>query len=491
MTNVKIRTRYAPSPTGLFHIGGARTALFNYLFAKHYRGDFIVRIENTDTNRNIENGIQSQLENLKWLNIFADESPINPGSFGPYQQSEKLDIYRCFAKQLIDKGLAYYCFCDVDTLEQIRDNALVSNKTPKYDQRCLHLSPDTIKKRLDEKWPFSIRIRIPEDQKFTWNDLVRGEITIPSSSMSDIVIIKSNGVATYNFAVVIDDIQMKITHVLRGEEHITNTAYQLYIGSCIDEFSKIKYGHLSMITDSSGKKLSKRHGQVECFVETYRNLGYLPDAIVNFLLMLGWSPSDGKREIFNVCEVVDQFDIKNLNAAPSVFDLNKLKWINHEYIKRMSDSSYVSFVETFLENKLLGNVEKKEATLLLFKKQILYASQINDLLKQFFPKVITPTQVKKIINNINISLSDVQNLLKKFLKNLHEIKTWSPTSVTNFIRILQEESGLSRKNFFQPLRAVLTANDHGPELAGLIYVMGQARCSELVNSFLTSETTEV
>lgn len=483
MVNVKIRTRYAPSPTGMFHIGGARTALFNYLFAKHFHGDFIVRIEDTDTLRNVEDGIQSQLENLKWLNIFADESPINPGSFGPYQQTEKLNAYKEVARRLVDEGKAYYCFCDVGVLENMRNDSLKAKHTPKYDRRCLQLSKEVIQEYIDNDKPYSIRIKIPDHQQFAWDDLVRGKISIPSSSMNDIIIVKTNGMPTYNFAVVVDDLHMEITHVIRGEEHITNTAYQLHISKCINPNANIKYGHLSIIVDENGKKLSKRSGNADCFIESYRNIGYLPEAIDNFLLLLGWS-FPGGQEFFTINEAIEIFDINTVSGAPSIFDVEKLRWINREYIKKMDDIAYVAFVETFLKPKLLDHLDKKDQVLLLFKNQLSCASEINSLILEFFPSYINPRDVVESIQKENFSIISVRNLFETFIANLTALSEWNLSDIAACFKTTQKQTHLSGKNLFQPIRLALTGKDHGPQINGLVYVLGQKKCLDSINAVL-------
>lgn len=283
----KVRTRYAPSPTGHFHIGGARTALFNYLYARRYNGEFIVRIEDTDEARNVEGGIQSQLLNLKWLGLFPDESPENPGEVGPYIQSQKYATYRALAEQLLAKNLAYRCFCSPEELEQARLIATERGQTPKYARTCLHLTPDVIEQKLAANTPYVIRLQIPDDMIYEWHDLIRGEMSIPASTMSDLVILKANKIPTYNFAVVIDDHAMQITHVFRGEEHLSNTPYQLAVKTALGYHDDFIYAHFPIIVDDTGKKLSKRNLALEQFIDGFRDKGYLPEALVNFLALLG------------------------------------------------------------------------------------------------------------------------------------------------------------------------------------------------------------
>ena len=297
--NKIIRTRYAPSPTGLFHIGGARTALFNYLFAKKNNGDFVVRIEDTDLERNVEGGIESQLMNLKWLKIFPDESILNPGNYGPYVQSEKFSVYKNLAEKLLEEQKAYRCFCSPEKLEKEREKAAKEGRTPKYNRHCLSLSEKEINEKLSKGNEYSIRLKIEDDRDYIWNDLIRGTVTVPSSALTDPIILKSNKIASYNFAVVIDDSDMKISHVIRGEEHLSNTPYQIAISEALGINKNIIYGHLSVIVDETGKKLSKRNMELKQFIEDYKNMGFTPESINNFMYLLGMAATDNK-EVFNL-----------------------------------------------------------------------------------------------------------------------------------------------------------------------------------------------
>lgn len=283
-----VSTRYAPSPTGELHVGGARTALFNYLYAKKHNGRFILRIEDTDESRNIQDGHIAIENSLKQLSIFPDESFSNPGSFGPYKQSQKLGKYREVCHRLLEEGKAYRCFCTEEELEAARKRALDSGETPKYSRKCMRLSPEQIEEKIKEGKPFSVRLKVDIAENYEWDDLIRGHISTPSSSMSDYIIMRSNDLPTYNFAVVIDDSDMKITCVLRGEEHIPNTPYQLatYLALGLED-SIPDFGHLSIIVDENRRKLSKRSGDDAHFVSRLIGKGYLPAAIVNFLVLLG------------------------------------------------------------------------------------------------------------------------------------------------------------------------------------------------------------
>lgn len=482
MGNRIIRTRYAPSPTGLFHIGGARTALFNYLFAKKNNGDFIVRIEDTDVERNVDGGIESQLLNLKWLKIFPDESLLNPGNYGPYKQTEKLERYRKLAEQLLSENKAYRCFCSPEKLEADREKAKKKGITPKYPRTCLGLKPEEIDKKLKAKTPFSLRLRINENKNYVWNDIVRGEISIPGSALTDPVIMKSNGIPTYNFAVVIDDSDMAISHVIRGEEHISNTPYQLAISENLDINKEILYGHLSVIVDDTGKKLSKRNVELKQFIEDYKNMGFTPEAITNFMYLLGIS-AENNKEIFPLSEAIKNFDINKVGKAPSTFDFKKMEWISSEHFKMMTDATFLVFVNPFITLDL-GELQKhKNDCILLFKNQISYAKQLNGLIEETF---LSKKDLKKLVKD-NQSFVDKETIkfINEFIKSLKKLTEWSVSSISQEIDNLKKTSGRSGKNLFMPIRIFSTHITHGPELAKILWILGKENVIKNCNDLIT------
>lgn len=479
--NKIIRTRYAPSPTGLFHIGGARTALFNYLFAKKNNGDFIVRIEDTDIERNVENGAESQLLNLKWLKIFPDESPLNPGNYGPYIQSERFQIYKEKAYQLLKEGKAYRCFCSPEKLEKNRKKALKEGNTPKYNRNCLSLSKEEIDKNLKEKIPFSIRYKMEDDIEIKWDDLVRGKMVVPTSALTDFVILKSNEIPTYNFAVVIDDNDMLISHVIRGEEHLSNTPYQLAINKGLNINENITYGHLSLIIDETGKKLSKRNMELKQFIEDYKNMGFSPEAIVNFMYLLGLSSTDNK-EIFSLSEAIKSFDINKVSKSPTTFDFKKMEWISSEHFKLMSDTMFVSFSKPFITCDLGYLKPMENEVILLFKNQISYAKQINDLIEEtFFNRESYEDVCKKFPFLLEEKTKD---LIKLLVTKLNEIPSWNLSEIVSMIDILKKESERSGKELFMPIRVFSSHKTHGPELAKIIYILGKEKVLENIKVFL-------
>jgi nondiscriminating glutamyl-tRNA synthetase len=482
---MKIRTRYAPSPTGYLHIGGARTALFNYLFSKHYNGTFILRIEDTDIERNVSGGIESQYENLKWLGIIPDESLFEPGETGPYKQTEKLERYEQLAKELIERKKAYYCFCTNEIISKDRNNAENEGSTQKYSGRCRNLSNEKVEENIKLGKKPAIRIRLDENAFYSWDDLIRGKIEFPSSSMSEIIIMKSNGIPVYNFAVVVDDHDMLITHVLRGEEHIANTPYQLAIKNALGySEDNISYGHLSIVTNEEGKKLSKRDTSVKQFIEDYKNEGYPADAFTNFLVLLGWTEQNGK-EVMNIDELILSFSEKRISRSPTMFDTKKLEWMCSEYFKKMGEKEYLDFVLRFIKECNEDSSWVKTLAL-AYKNQIHCANQLNDFIQ--------------IIKSEEISLTNESVVFLKSLPNINEmfdciedeikaIDKWEVSKIKELINKVKDVTKASGKNLFMPMRLILIGQEHGPELASVIYLKSRDKCinnlhktKELVNA---------
>lgn len=479
MKNKIVRTRYAPSPTGFFHIGGARTALFNFLFAKANDGLFIVRIEDTDAERNVSGGIESQLENLKWLKLFFDESIENPGLYGPYIQSEKIETYLGSANKLLLEGKAYKCYCSKEELDEEKKIAISKKLSPKYSGRCLTLKYDEIQIKEINKVPWTIRLKIDSKETFSWKDLIRGEIKIPGSSMTDPILIKANKTPMYNFAASVDDDHMRISHVLRGEEHISNTPYQIAISNALGINEDIKYGHLSLIVDADRKKLSKRNSSVEQFIEGYKNLGFTPEAIVNYMCLLGWSPKDNV-EIKTLNEIIDEFKIESVTSSPTMFDIKKMKWVSGEYFKNMDNITYIDFTLKFLEAelKIIKNIDDLT---LIFKNKISYAAELNSMIKDLLK--IEKITMKKIIDN----KIEVDDKLFKLVKNLEEefmmVDDWTDDAVDEVIKSIKENTTLKGKTLFMSIRIVTTTKESGPELLKVIQLLGKESITTNIKNF--------
>lgn len=474
----KVRVRYAPSPTGHLHIGNARTALFNYLFARHNGGDFIIRIEDTDLKRNIEGGETSQLENLKWLGMNWDESPDNPGEFGPYRQSERREIYDPLVEQLLLSNRAYKCYCSEDELEEEREAQRARGEMPHYGGKCSHLTAkEQIEKEASGIEPV-IRFRVVKESTYRFEDIVKGSISFEAESIGgDFVIIKRDGMPTYNFAVAVDDHFMEITHVLRGDDHIANTPKQLMIYEAFG-WEAPKFGHMTLIINSeTGKKLSKRDGNILQFIEQYRELGYLPEAMFNFISLLGWSPV-GEEEIFDHDTFVEMFDAERLSKSPAAFDAKKLEWINNQYMKKADLETVTALAMPHLikagyveENATPEKKEWVQKVVSLYHEQMSYGAEIVELSSLFFSEEPVIDSVAKEV----LEGETVPEVLTTFAKQLEEIKPFDADEIKKAIKTVQKETGIKGKNLFMPIRVAVTGQSHGPEIGPTIELLGREK----------------
>ena len=353
----KVRVRFAPSPTGSLHIGGARTALFNLLFARHNNGTFVLRIEDTDTERSTEESAAQIIRSMRWLDLDWDEGPEKGGDFGPYFQSQRLELYKKEVDRLLAEGKAYRCYCTPEELAERREAALKAGKPPKYDGTCRNLTAEQIEKYEAEGRKYAIRLKMPEEGQTEVNDLIRGRVVFENSVLDDFIIVKSNGIPTYNFACVIDDNAMQITHIIRAEEHLSNTPKQiqayLALGYEIPQFA-----HVPMILAPDRSKLSKRHGATS--VEEFREQGYLAKAIINYLTLLGWSP-EGTEEIFEIDKAIKEFTLERVNKTAAIYDVKKLTWINGHYMREL-DSAFVTeeTIPFMIKKGIITEQEAKE-----------------------------------------------------------------------------------------------------------------------------------
>jgi len=468
----EVRVRYAPSPTGFLHIGGARSALFNYLYAKKYNGKLVFRCEDTDVARNIEGGEESQYNDLIWLGIIPDESPFEPNEkYAPYRQMERLDIYKKYVDQLLKEGKAYYCYCSEEELEERKQAQLDSGiKAPKYDGKCRHLTPEQIKKYEEEGRKPCVRIKLPPHHEYVFDDLVRGKMKFSSDDVGgDFVIMKSNGIPTYNFAVVIDDHLMDITHVLRGEEHLSNTPKQLAVYEAFN-WEPPKFGHMTIIINTNGKKLSKRDLNILQFMSQYREMGYLKEAIFNFILLLGWNGKDNK-EIYSMEEAIEAFNPQYLSSAPSTFDVEKMKWMNSYYIKKLSDKDYLEFIKPQM-NKAFDISKYDDAHLLeianMFKEELSYGQEIVEPLKSIFnPQQITDENLLSMVNS-----TSSKTAFEALISELKEISDLSADNIKATFKNSIKKSGVKGKDFYMPIRLKLTSCEHGIELYNIIKILG-------------------
>ena len=382
-----MKVRFAPSPTGPFHIGGARSALFNFLLAKKEKGTFLVRIEDTDLARSTKESEENIKAALKWLGMNWDEGIDVGGDNGPYRQTERLDIYKKYVDQLIKEGKAYYCYCTEEELDKEREAQMARGETPKYNGHCAHLTEEQIEQYKKEGRKPTVRLRVPLNQTVAFDDMVRGHIAFESNGIGDFVIVKSDGIPVYNFAVVVDDHTMGITHVIRAEEHVSNTPRQLVIFDALG-WQAPTYGHISLILGADKKKMSKRHGATS--VDQYRQQGYLPEALVNFLALLGWSP-EGEDELFTMDQLIEQFSMDHVAKNPAVFDIDKLNWINFHYMKKLSDEELYELCLPHLQAAGYApqspSADEKAWLMMLctcVRDHVSYGAQIVDQVKMFF-----------------------------------------------------------------------------------------------------------
>ncbi len=466
---MRTRTRFAPSPTGMMHIGNLRTAIFAYLLAKHDNGDFILRIEDTDQERKVDGAIEFIYDTLKICNITIDEGPNNEGEVGPYTQSERKDLYRKYAEELVEKGSAYYCFCDEERLETLRQEADKKKEPFMYDGHCKKYSLEEAKEKIKNGEKCVIRQSMPKYGETILEDVNYGKVVIQNKTLEDQILLKSDGYPTYNFANVVDDHLMGISHVMRGNEYLSQTAkYNLLYDAFGWEYPK--YVHVAMVLGEDGNKLSKRNGDAS-FMDLY-NEGYLPQAIVNYLVLLGWSPKENK-EIFSMDELIKEFDVTRINKSPSSYDKKKLQWMNAHYIKELSDGDYIKLVKPFLSEAYdLSNKTEEwiNKLLLIYKDHISYGKEIVSLVSMFFDDNYAVMEEAKEFMN---SDEGITNTIAAFAGEIESISDWSIENISSAINNVKEKTGAKGKLLYMPLRIKTTGIMHGPELPDTLYLLGK------------------
>ncbi|MHC0039229.1 glutamate--tRNA ligase [Pseudoneobacillus sp. C159] len=475
MTN-EVRVRYAPSPTGHLHIGNARTALFNYLFARNKGGKFIIRIEDTDQKRNIEGGEQSQLKYLNWLGIDWDESVDVGGEYGPYRQSERNDIYQQYYTQLLEEGKAYKCYCTEEEIAAEREEQLAKGENPQYSGKCRHLTADERAALEAEGRLPSIRIKVPADRIYSFDDMVKGQVSFESNGIGDWVMIKKDGIPTYNFAVAIDDYLMKITHVLRGDDHISNTPKQLMVYEALG-WQAPEFGHMTLIVNESRKKLSKRDESIIQFIEQYEELGYLPEALFNFIALLGWSPA-GEEEIFAKEQFIELFDASRLSKSPALFDKQKLTWMNNQYVKNIDVDRLVelSLPHLIKAGRLSEELTAEQKTwarqlITLFQEKMSYGAEIVPLTELFFQNEVNYEEDAKEV----LAGEQVPQVLQAFASEVEALESFTAEEIKAAMKAVQKSTGQKGKNLFMPIRASVTGQTHGPDLPEAISLLGKEK----------------
>lgn len=470
-----VRVRFAPSPTGSPHIGNFRTALFNWLFARHTGGKFILRIEDTDRNRYSETALDEIIAGLTWLGLDWDEGPDKGGAYAPYFQSERLPYYQEYALKLVDTGHAYYCFCTPERLTEMRKAQEACKQPPRYDRKCMELSSEEIKECLAKGMTPVIRFKIPDEGKTTFNDLIRGEVTFENSVLDDFVILKSDGFPTYHLASVVDDHLMEISHVLRAEEWISSTPKHILLNSALG-FEPPKFAHLTIILGPDRSKLSKRHGATS--LDVYRSEGYLQEAMVNFMSLLGWSPGEN-LEILPLDEIIKRFSFEGVTSHPAIFDITKLQWMNAEYIRAMDITELARRCVPFLadaglvpENPAKPEMDYIIQVIRMIQDRMKILSQCAEFSDFFFKEEIDYD--KKAVEKWLISeISEI--VLRKVQARYESLSDFSEESVEAEARGVITEMGIDAGKLIHPLRVAVTGKTVGPGLFETIATLGKRR----------------
>jgi nondiscriminating glutamyl-tRNA synthetase len=464
-----VRVRFAPSPTGHLHVGGARTALFNWLFARGSGGTFVLRIEDTDRARSTDQSEAAVIEDLKWLGLTWDEGPGADDSHGPYRQSERLDIYREHAERLLSDGTAYHCYCTDDELEAKRKAALAEGRVPQYDGACRDLTESERAERQVAGLTPVVRMRAP-DRDVTLTDMVRGEVEFGREMLGDFILLRSDGRPTYNFAVVVDDALMAITHVIRAEEHLPNTMRQVLVYEALG-YELPAFAHVSLIVDKDRSKLSKRRGATS--VAEFREQGYLPGGLLNYLALLGWSPPDGE-EVMTLPELVDKFDLARVSPSPAAFDEDKLDWVNGHHLREEPLADVAALAMRFAETHGLvePDFDRFETMVDLAREGLSKLSDIPEAISIFFDVELEVEEDAREWLESPATKHLAAALVRRLEGSEDEL------DAAAFKVALKEagaEAGVKGKDLFMPVRSVLTGRTHGPALGDVAAVLGRSR----------------
>lgn len=474
-----VRVRFAPSPTGYLHIGGLRTALYNYLYAKKNGGQFILRIEDTDRTRFVDGAIENLIDSLKWAGIDYDEGVmvkddkvIEVGETRPYIQSQRLDIYKKYVDELIENGHAYYCFCSKERLDKVREEQKIKGMVPKYDGFCRDIPLEEAKKRIEAGEEYVVRLKLPRNKDISFEDAVRGRVTINTDEIDDQVLMKSDGFPTYHMAVVVDDHLMGITHVVRGEEWLPSTPKHVFLYEVLG-WAAPTFVHLPTVLNKDRKKLSKRQGDVS--VEDFKNKGYLPEGLVNYLALVGWSSEDGE-EIFTLDEMVDKFTFERVGKSGGIFDVEKLNWVNAHYIKQYPTEKIAELSMPFMAAEGLMTEEEMKSN---WDWYVLLIETVKESLSNLSE---VPEKVRFLFGDLNITEEEakaelsgeqVPDLIKAFEDELNAIDAVDQEFANGVMKKIQKSTGIKGKQLFMPVRAAISGNVHGPELKNIIYLLGK------------------
>jgi glutamyl-tRNA synthetase len=470
MINETPRVRFAPSPTGYLHVGGLRTALYNYLFAKKNNGSFILRIEDTDRNRFVEGAVENLIKALKWAGLNFDEGPETGGNYGPYMQSQRLDIYKKYSAELIEKGKAYYCFCTPERLKELKEEQ-EKQKLPqaKYDKHCLHLSKEEVERNLAAGIPKVVRLNVEENHIIKFDDIIREHVEFESNNVDDQILIKGDGYPTYHLANVVDDHLMKITHVIRGEEWLSSTPKHVLLYDAF-EWERPIFAHLPLLLNPDRSKLSKRQGDVA--VEDYRDKGFLKEALINFVALLGWNAGDDK-EFYYMDELISSFTLERVNKAGAVFDLQKLNWLNAEHLRKKSNEELLSLLREEIQKSKFKNQNYSDNFLSLIieamKERVSFIKEFIDTCNYFYE---APTQYeqKSIEKNWNPETSELLNKLKEEFALLNNP---AKEDFEHSLSKVSEEINVGKGKLIHPLRLAVSGQSTGPGMFDLLFILGK------------------
>jgi glutamyl-tRNA synthetase len=472
------RVRFAPSPTGYLHVGGLRTALYNYLFARRNNGKFILRIEDTDRNRYVEGAVENLIETLKWCGLDYDEGPVKGGDCGPYIQSERLDIYKEKCLELVEKGKAYYCFCTAERLAELRESQQKEKLQTKYDKHCLRLSKEEIAENLAMGLPYVIRLNVEPNVKISFDDVIRGFVEFDSSTVDDQVLLKSDGYPTYHLANVIDDHMMRITHVIRGEEWLSSTPKHVLLYDFFG-WEKPVFAHLPLLLNPDKSKLSKRQGDVA--VEDYRQKGFLKEALINFVALLGWNAGDDK-EYFEMEEMIDSFSLERVNKSGAVFNVEKLTWLNFEHLRRKPETVVLEELKEelakseFKENKYSD--EYLLEVVIAMRERVQFVKEYIEKSPYFFkaPDSYDPEVIKKRWKE------DTPEQLNKLIENFQTLENPGKEDYENALHKTAEELGIGNGKLIHNIRLAVSGMGTGPGLYELLLILGRDEVIKRINT---------
>jgi len=475
VSNPNIRARFAPSPTGYLHIGGARTALFNWLFARHHKGTFILRIEDTDEVRSTDESVNGILESMKWLGLDWDEGPTDDGrgvkgDQGPYFQMQRLDKYQAACDELIKKGMSYPCYCTPEEVEKMRELALLAKRPPKYDGRCRNLTPEERKAKEAEGRKKSVRFKTPQTGNTRFVDLVRDAMDFENALLEDFVILKTSGVPTYNFACVVDDHHMDISHVIRGDDHLSNTPRQILVYEALG-WKPPEFAHLAMILGSDGSRLSKRHGATS--VTDYRDGGYLPEVLLNYLALLGWGTEDS-QQLFTQQEMIEKFLLERCSKSPATFDPTKLLWMDGEYIRKIPADKIAAMAKPFFKVKDISTVPLKiyEQAVALEHEKIKLLSDVPKLTDFLLWEEYEYREeaVAKVLR-----AEGAAAILEELSKRLAVLDPFDIAGIEALCKTLAKDKGVKNGAIFHPLRVAVSGRTEGPSLWHMVEFLGKQR----------------